>query len=40
MVEDDLGNECSTKGEIFAMEGVLKYTTYTGKSLVKEGTGG
>ena len=32
MVEDDLGNECTTKGEIFHVEGVLKYTTYTRKS--------
>lgn len=40
MVEDDLGNEYTTKGEILNVEGMLKYTTYTRKSLVKEGIGG
>ena len=40
MVEDDLGNEYTTTGEIFHVEGVLKYTTYTKKSSEKEGTGG
>ena len=39
-MKDDLGNERTTKGEILHVEGVLKCTTYTGKSSAKEGTSG